>query len=102
MMADLFFIISNIEIASYVDDNTPYIITLMILSNHWKKRSGCLKNNPDECHLLVSSNEYETKSSDCEKLLGRNIPDTWKKARGKLNVLVRLEPFIGFLNFQDH
>ena len=24
-MADLFFIISNIEIASYVDDNTPYI-----------------------------------------------------------------------------
>ena len=24
-MADLFFIISNIEIASYVDDNTPYV-----------------------------------------------------------------------------
>ena len=83
-MGDLFFIISNIEIASNVDDNMPYIITLMILSNHWKKRSGCLKNNPGECHLLISGNEYEIENSDCEKLLGGNIPDTWKKARGKL------------------
>ena len=49
----------------------------------------------------MSSNEYKIENSDCEKLLGGNIPDTWKKARGKLNVFVGLEPFIGFLNFQD-
>ena len=78
------------------------LIILIILSNHCKKRSRCLKNNPGECHLVISSNEYEIGNSDCEKLLGGNIPDTWKKSHGKLNVLIRFEPFIGFLNFQDH
>ena len=85
------------------------LITLMILSNHWKKRSGSLKNDPGECHLLISNNEYDIENSDCEKLLGGkldwklnfddHISDSWKKARGKLNVLVRIEPFIEFLNF---
>ena len=79
--------------------NILLLITLMIFSNHWKTRSGCLKSNPGGFHLLISNNEYEIENSDWEKLLGGNILDTWKKTRGKLNVLVRLEPFIGFLNF---
>ena len=83
----------------------------MILSNLWKRRSGRLKNNPGEGHLLISSNEHEIEKSECEKLLGgkldwklnfdKHISDIWKKARGKPSVLVRIEPFTGFLNFQD-
>ena len=71
-----------------------------------------VKNTPDECHLLISSNEYEIENSECEKLLrGKldwelnfddHISDIWKKSLGKLNFLVRIEQFIGFLNFQDH
>ena len=80
------------------------LITLVILSNHWKKRSGCLKNNLGEFHLRISGNEYSeyNENSDYEKLFGGNIPDTWKKSSWTLNVLVRLEPFIGFINVQDH
>ena len=38
-MVDLFFIISDIDIASYADDNPPHIAAgnTDILSNHWKK-----------------------------------------------------------------
>ena len=71
--------------------HTSLLITLMILSNHWKKRSGRLKSNPGECHLLMSSNKYEIENSDCEKLLGGkldwklnfddHISVAWKKAR---------------------
>ena len=49
--------------------------------------------------------EYEIENSDCEKLLGvrldwklnldDHVCDICKKARGKLNALVRIVPFIG-------
>ena len=45
----------------------------MILSNLWKRRSGRLKNNPGEGHLLISSNEHEIEKSECEKLLGGKL-----------------------------
>ena len=49
------------------------LITLMILSNLWKRRRGRLKNNPGEGHLLISSNEHEIEKSECEKLLGGKL-----------------------------
>ena len=38
-VADLFFTINDIDIASYADDNNHILllIILMIVSNHWKK-----------------------------------------------------------------
>ena len=73
----------------------------------------CEKNNPDKCHLLISSNEnitvkigeYEIQNSECEELLGvklvwklncaDHISNRCKKAHGELNALVRIAPFIG-------
>ena len=75
--------------------------------------NNLLKNNPDKCHLLISSNEnitvkigeYEIQNSECEELLGvkldwklncdDHISNRCKKARGELNALVRIAPFIG-------
>ena len=88
-MADLLFIISNIDVASYADDNAPYIAADNIgdLIKSLEEASSALfqwfdnnllKNNPGECHLLISSYEsitikigkYEIKNSECENLLG--------------------------------
>ena len=67
-MADLCFIISNIDIASYADDNTPYIAAdniddlIKLLGEaltalfQWFD-NNFLKNNPGECHLIISNNE---------------------------------------------
>ena len=87
-LANLFFIISNRDIASYADDNTPYIAagkaddftkSLEEVSTAFFQwfENNLLKNNPDMCHLLITSNEnttdkigeYEIENSDCEKLL---------------------------------
>ena len=126
-LADLFLIIGNIDIASYVDDNTPYIAAdntdALIKSLEEASTAlfqlfdnNLLKNNLSECHLLISSNEnitvkiceYEIENSELEKLLGVKldwklniddcISDICKKARGKLNALVKIPPFIGFSN----
>ena len=59
------------------------------LENHWT-----LKSNPSECHLLISSNEYHLVS--VRNNFDDHISDIWKKACGKLNVLARIQPFIGF------
>ena len=88
-LADLFFILNNVNIASYADDNAPYVIAgdingvITSLEKASKGLFECfennlLKSNADKCHLLVSSsdavnlrvNEYDIKNSECEKLLG--------------------------------
>ena len=126
-LADLFLIIGNIDIASYADDNTPYIAAdntdALIKSLEEASTAlfqlfdnNLLKNNLSECHLPISSNEnitvkiceYEIENSELEKLLGVKldwklniddcISDICKKARGKLNALVKIPPFIGFSN----
>ena len=80
-----FLIINHVDIASYADDNTPCIIADNIddLFKSLEEASTALfqwfdnnlfKNNPDKCHLLISSNEnktvhvgeYEMKNSKCE------------------------------------
>ena len=85
----LFLIVNDIDIASYADDNTPYMIadnaddlitSLEQASNslfEWYK-NNLLNSNADKCHMLVSTNDrvsmnvggFKIDKSDTEKLLG--------------------------------
>ena len=96
-------------IADIVADNIEEASTALF---QWFD-NNLLKNNPDKCHLLISSNEnitvkigeYEVENSECEELLGAkldwklncddHISNRCKKACGELNALVRIAPFIG-------
>ena len=74
-LADLFFTVNDIDIASYVDDKTPYMIadnvddlitSLEQASNglfEWFK-NNLLKSNADKCHLLVSTNDRVSMNVD--------------------------------------
>ena len=64
-MADLFYILSDIDIASYADDNTPYtssndvnglIKSLEEASEKLLKwfDGNLMKSNPDKCLLLLA------------------------------------------------
>ena len=64
-LADLFFILNDVDIASYADDNTPYVIAddisgvITFLGKAPKAlfewfENNLLKSNTDKCHLLVS------------------------------------------------
>ena len=66
-LIDLFFIIENTDIASYADDNTPYIsaddIDGVIKSLEEASATllkwfsdNLMKSNADKCHLLISTN----------------------------------------------
>ena len=65
-LADLFFILNDVGIVSYADDNTPYVIAddingvIASLEKASKAlfewfENNLLKSNADKCHLLVSS-----------------------------------------------
>ena len=88
-LADLFFIMEETEIASYADDNTPYVSAENIdeLISSLEKASKTLfkwfadnrlKANADICHLLVSGTKkanintenFCIDNSKSEKLLG--------------------------------
>ena len=67
-MADFFFILNDVDIASYADDNTPYVIAddingvIKSLGKASKalfewSENNLLKSNVDRCHLLVSSSD---------------------------------------------
>ena len=122
-LADLFFIVKDIDIASYADDNTPFIVednienviaSLEEATNalfDWFD-SNHLKSSPDKCHALVSTNkhlnmkvcDYTIGNSQCEKLLGvkidvnlnfnEYISDLCKKASRKISALARIAPFM--------
>ena len=123
-LADLFSIIIDIDIASYSDDNTPYIIADNIddLIKSLEEASTALfqwldnnlfKSNPGKRHLLISGNEniivhvdeYEIENSKCQKLLGVKLDwklnfddrifNVCKNTSGKLDALARIAPFIG-------
>ena len=67
-LADLFFIINDIDIANYADDNPPYIVAdnsddlIKSLEEasfdifHWFD-NDLLESNPDKCYSLISSNK---------------------------------------------
>ena len=67
-LIDLFFIVENIDIAGYADDNTLYIRAINInevihcleKATHTLFKSfsdSLMKSNADKCHLLVSTND---------------------------------------------
>ena len=71
VLADLFFIVNNTDIANYADGNTPYAtandIDSLIASLEEASKflftwfdNNLMKSNADKCHLLVSSNEKVT------------------------------------------
>ena len=123
-MADLFFVVKDIDIASYADDSTPFIVennidnVIAFLEQvsdalfNWFKNNR-LKNNVDKCHVLGSTNKpvgikiggYAIDNSECEKLLGAkievklifndHISDLCKKASRKISALARVTPFMG-------
>ena len=122
-MAHLFFILNDVDIASYADDNTPYVIaddingaiasleqTSKILFEWFE--NNLLKSNADKCRLLVNPSdavnlrvsEYDIKNSECEKLLGvkfdntltfeKHITDICRKANRKIYALARIAPYM--------
>ena len=121
--ADLFFILNDVNIASYADDNTPYVIAddingvikslekASITLFEWFE-NNLLKSNANKCHLLVSStdavnlrvSEYDIKNSECEKLLGVKFDNklTFEKytieisreASRKTYALARIVPYM--------
>ena len=67
-LADLFFILNGVGIASYADDSTPNVIAddingvIASLEKASKAlfewfENNLLKSNADKCHLLLSSSD---------------------------------------------
>ena len=66
-LADLFFVVKDIDIASYADDITTFIVenNIYVIASleqvsdalfNWFKNNR-LQNNADKCHVLVSTNK---------------------------------------------
>ena len=122
-LADLFFILSEIDIANYADDNTPYTSSndvngLVKNLEEASKRlfkwfsGNLMKSNPDKCHLLISTNgnvkirkgNFQIENTKREKLLGiqfdnklsfdYHLSEICKTAGGKLYALGRVTPYM--------
>ena len=68
ILADLFFVLNNVDIASYAGDNTPYVIAddindvITSLEKAWKVlfewfENNLFESNAGKCHLLASSSD---------------------------------------------
>ena len=122
-MIDIFYILSNYDIASYADDNTPYVTceTMESLIESLEKiaeeifkwfKNNEMQANADKCHVLISTDQIlhvnigtlQIENSRCEKLLGVNIGSKLSfekhlniicgKARAKISALGRVAPFM--------
>ena len=122
-LAGLFIILSEIDIANYADDNTPYTSSndvnglVKSLEEASKKlfkwfNDNLMKSNPDKCHLLVSTNgnvkirigNFQIENTKREKLLGiqfdnklsfdYHLSEICKKASRKLYALGRVTPYM--------
>ena len=122
-LADLFLIHSDIDIANFADDNTPYLsaenvedviesIERASVSLFRWFENNLLKGNADKCHFLVSTsqevslnvNNFKIKNSDYEKRLGvkfdsklrfdQRIADLWRRASRTIHTLARVTPFM--------
>ena len=122
-LCDLFFIMNEIDFASYADDNTPYVVGNNIEDVIIKLQNASLtlfqwfydnqmKANPDKCHFICSTDDkvnitvenQKMCNSPCEKLLGvrfdskltfdAHINDICKKAGLKLKALARITPYM--------
>ena len=120
---DMFFIMENIDIASYADDTTPYasacsveeLIRILeeISANlfNWFSTNQ-MKANESKCHLILSTNNKtqmnvnntNLESSNLENLLGVKIDNKLnfeshlnnlcKKASSKIHALARISPYL--------
>ena len=122
-LADLFLIHSDIDIANFADDNTPYLSAKNIediiesleqasVSLFRWFENNLLKDNADKFHFLVSPsqevslnvNNFKIKNSDCEKPLGvkfdsklrfdQHITDLFRRTSRKIHALARMTPFM--------
>ena len=122
-LADLFLINSDFDIASFVDDNTPYLSAKNVedVIESLERASvplfrwfenNLLKRNADKFHFLVSTiqevslnvNNFKIKNSKCEKLLGvkfdsklrfdQHITDLCRRASRKIHAFARMMPFV--------
>ena len=122
-LIDIFYILSNYDIASYADDNTPDVTceTMQSLIESLEKiaeeifkwfKNNEIQANTDKCHVLPSTDQklhvnigtLQIEYSKCEKLLGVNIDSklsfekhlniTCGKARAKISALGRVAPFM--------
>ena len=122
-LADLFLIHSDIDIANFTDDNTPYLSAKNVenvieplerasLSLFRWFETNFLKGNADKYNFFVSTssevslnvNNFKIKNSDCEKLLGvkfdsklrfdQHITDLCRTASRKIHALARVTPFM--------
>ena len=91
-VSDLFSVLNDVEFASYVDDNIPYVVknniksVIKSLENAnvelfaWFSDNQ-MKANPDKCHsitsestdLVINVENNHITNSKCEKLLGIKI-----------------------------
>ena len=124
-LCDLFFIMKDVDIASFVDDNTPYLSandnTSLVKTLEdsacsifkWFKNNQ-MQGNAGKWHVLLSTNEKivtkvdstEIENSQSEKLLGvtidrqlsfeKHINNICGKAKAKLSALSRVVHFINF------
>ena len=124
-LCDLFFIMNDVEFASYADDNTPFFVgddlndVILKLQNASKTlfkwfNDNQMKANPDKCHFICSSSvktsimieNKQIRNSSCEKLLGvffdskltfqSHIDNICKKASQRLNAISRTTPYMDF------
>ena len=124
-LCDLFFIMNEVDFASYADDNTPFFVGNDLDEVIFKLQSASktlfqwfadnqMKANPDKCHFICSSNlktsimieNRQIHNSTCEKLLGvffdskltfqSHIDNICKKAAHKLNAISRITPYMDF------
>ena len=123
-ICDLLFCVDDEKIASYADDNTPYVVEksytdvkgkLEIISTklfNWLSINQ-MKGNAEKCHFILSDNNTELsidiegvsiKNSKEEKLLGvvfdnnltfnTHIKGLCKKAGSKISALSRITPYM--------
>ena len=122
-VSNLFSVLSDVEFASYADDNTPYVVknnirsVIKSLENtsvelfEWFSDNQ-MKANPDKCHFITSESKdlvinvenNQITNSKCEKLLGikidhkltfnAHIDEICKKAGQKMNALSRVIPYM--------
>ena len=124
-LCDLFFIMNDVEFASYADSNTPFFVVddlsdvILKLQNASKTLFKWFNNNqmkakPDKCHFICSSSvktnilieNEQIRNSSSEKLLGvlfdnkltfqSHIDNICKIASQKLNAISRITPDMDF------
>ena len=123
--SDLFCVVKDIDIASYADDSTPFIVknsidnviaSLEKVSDalfNWFKNNRLTENDVDKCHVLASTNkpvcikigDCTIDNSECEELLvvkidvnlnfNNHVSGLSKKVSRNMSALATVTPFMG-------